>query len=244
MMSSSWYFLCDSDQHFSYDNENISPRKENIANKIIDVHKRHGLDFVISTGDATDHGSDGSKFFSCTANDGNEFDAFMNQYINPLKSNGIDVKLCPGNHDINKWKYPNISILKYIRDTYNATYSWCDEYNSACYKFIHKDFHFICMGLYPKNLTWLKKNLPKDPHEPVIIFYHYNTNPLEAYSDWWTSKEKQDFYDTIANYNIKLIINGHLHNSLSEKWRNIPNILCADEPIIVEIHGLEVIIHK
>lgn len=247
-MSSPWYFACDSDQHYVYpvgnpDGQPIS-RKGDIVNKITTLNNQYGLDLLICPGDTTDQGADGSKMCSCCSVDilGNQYNAFISKYVVPISSLGINVKICPGNHDINKWTYPNVSILKYIRDTYNGTYSWCQTENSACYKFIHKGFTFICMGIYPKNLNWLKNNLPTNKSEPVIIFYHYNTNPTEPFADWWTEKEKQAFYDIISSHNIKLIINGHWHTSRTGIWNNIPYLLCAGEPVVVEIIGQDLLV--
>jgi len=109
----------------------------------------------------------------------------LNDYLIPIEKLGIPVKICVGNHDINRVRNPNLTILKYIRDRYNATYSWLDYNNSSCYKFEHNGVLFMCLGLYPKNLEWLKKNLPKDATKPIIFFYHYSTDPEFALSDWW-----------------------------------------------------------
>lgn len=242
-MTSRWHFACDSDQHYCYpiDDPNGQPhsRKNDIVQQIAEINSKYKLDLLICPGDLTDHGADGSKMCLCCKKDqlGNEYDALITEYITPIKDMGIDVKICPGNHDVWKWTYPKVSILKYIRDTYGGTYSWFNVDNSGCYKFIHKGITFICMGVYPKNLDWLKKNLPANKSDPLVIFYHYNTNPAEPWSDWWTDLEKSAFYDTIVSYNIKLLINGHCHTTKTGTWRDIPYVLCANKPIVVEVFG-------
>lgn len=72
---------------------------------------------------------------------------------------------------------------------------------------------------------------------PVIIYYHYNTLETEPMSCWWSSRQKQKFYNMISQYNIKMIINGHHHKTKYGDWRGIPYVVCGNEPVIVEING-------
>ena len=90
--------------------------------------------------------------------------------------------------------------------------------HSGCYTKRKNNILFISLGVYPKNLKFLKKNLPGDTTAPVIIFYHYNT-VNEPHSDWWSDEEKENFYQVIKDSNILAIINGHIHLSYKKKWR-------------------------
>jgi len=238
-----WYFACDSDQHFEYSSGNPISRKGNFMNQIVSLKQQHNIDLLLSVGDATQNGADGSSFCCCKSNQfGNEYQLFMENYVDPIEKMGISTKICIGNHDINKWKFPNIALLKFIRDKYNATYSWCNTDEAGYYTFIHKGFRFICLGLYPKNIDWLKKNLPNDKVTPIIIFYHYNTDPIDPYADWWSDDEKDKFYNAIAEYNVKLIINGHMHMTKQGLWKNIPYLVCANGPVLIEVNNLNVVI--
>lgn len=237
-----WYFLCDSDLHFGVTKDeqgNLLSRKPNQIAKIQSLHTKYGLDLLLCVGDSLNNAADGSKLGGCCQTDpnGNQYQALITQYINPIEQMGIPVKVCVGNHDIDRWKYINQSILKLIRDRYGGTYSWFDFENSSCYTFIHKNIQFICMGVYPKNLTWLQQHLPVNKYQPIVIYYHFNTNPVEPFSDWWTAPEKEAFYNLISTYNIQLIVNGHWHTSKKDVWRGMPYIICADNPVIVEVNG-------
>lgn len=241
----SWFFVCDSDQHFEFTSGNIVSRKGNAVYRLLLLQQSYHIDFLLSVGDAICHGADGSQISLCgTDQYGNEYQAFLDNYINQIEKMGIDVKLCIGNHDINKWKYPNVSLLKYIRDKHNGTYSWFKTDESGYYRFMHKGYVFMCLGLYPKNVDWLKKNLPIDNATPIIIYFHYNTDPNDPWSDWWTEEEKNKFYNAIAEYNVKLIINGHMHTTKHGIWNGIPYIVCADGPNLIEVNNTNVVIVK
>jgi hypothetical protein len=242
-MSNKWFFLCDSDQHFIVqpdNDEQFSSRKNDFLSKFSHYKNLYNVNLLICPGDCTDHGADASYNFLCPTKNtnGNEFKVFVNEWMNKIEYLGYKILVSPGNHDINKFFYPKVSLLKYIRDKYNATYDWIFTKNSGCYKYVHNGFLFISMGVYPKNLKWLKQNLPSDKNIPIIFFYHYNIE-----SDWWTEKEKNDFYQLIQNYNVKLIINGHLHETLHSVWNNIPIIICANESVLVEVDNNKIIIH-
>ena len=89
---------------------------------------------------------------------------------------------------------------------------------SGCYTYTRNNILFISLGIYPTNLKFLRKHLPKNKNYPIIIFYHYNTIK-EPFSDWWSDKEKEQFYQVIKDYNILAIINGHLHSSYRKIWK-------------------------
>ena len=163
-MTSKWYFGCDSDQHYCYRDlkkppELSNPDKgENLVNHILELHKKYVLDLLLCPGDTTDYGADESKpcrYCCCSDKHGNEYEAFMDNYYTPLTASGINLYLCPGNHDVDGG-YPGKSLLKFINKQYSGTYT-SDRHTSANYKFEHKGFYFICMGVYPKNTEWLKK---------------------------------------------------------------------------------------
>ena len=241
-----WYFTCDSDIHVGWENKldiNDKPimRKFNSVGIIKKYHDDFHLDFSLCVGDMTHHGSDKKSrdlcdCYTCPSN-GNEMSAFLEKYHHPLENYGIPLKLCIGNHDVNRCWYPDNSMLNFIKLKHNSTYSWFYPKQSSCYFFDHKGFRFICLGLYPHNIKWLLSVLPEDVKKPLIFYYHYNTQPHEYMSNWWSDKEKNNFFDIIKNYNVKLIINGHNHITKYEKWNDIPNILCGGDPPLIEVNG-------
>ena len=242
-MNNPWFFICDSDQHFtcaSGDEDNYTTRKGDYFAKFATLKNIYNPELLLCPGDCTDHGAD--NLFNCFCQKeskfGDEVQVFINQWVNKIERLGIRVMVSPGNHDVNKSKYPNLALLKYVRDRYHATYNWFVTKNSGCYTFVHNGILFISMGVYPTNLSWLKKNLPSDKNIPIVFFYHYNIE-----SDWWTDAEKTAFYETIKEHNVKLIINGHAHVTRKSVWNNIPTIICADDSVVVEVINNQFIIH-
>jgi hypothetical protein len=236
-----WSFICDSDVHYGdhNDSEGIPESRKNSVAKILQINSQKKIDFVLCVGDILNNAADGHKLCGCCVPDsnGNQYQAFIDKYLVPIENGGIGIKLCVGNHDIDKWKYPALSILKLIHDKNGGTYSWFQPDLASCYTFIHKGIQFICMGVYPRNLEWLRNNLPTDKTQPIIFFYHYNTSLTEPFADWWSDEEKDSFHQTISSYNVKLIVNGHCHTSKTSSWRDIPYIICANNPVIVNVSG-------
>lgn len=223
-----WYFACESDLHFGQSGTSIKPFS---VGKLINENAKQKIDFVICDGDLTDTASDGC----CCSKSVNELSNYIDNYVAPLEINGIQVKATIGNHDINRQKHPCANVMKYIRNKYNATYSWTDPDMSGCYSFMHNGVQFISLGVYPKNLNWLKSVLPVDRKNPIVIFYHYNTYKNEPFGDWWTETEKLAFYDIIKNYNVLTIVNGHWHTSCITDWNGIRIIHGAHTIALVEM---------
>lgn len=212
----SFYFYCDSDLHFSADDDDdITPMsyKNNNATKVIEAKP----DLVLVAGDMTNNGSDGSKFM-CIPISGPEkqLQGYLTQYVEPITANGIQVYSCLGNHD--NWTYPPYvykAIVKYIKKKHGGIY----------YNFIHKGVQFICLNIYPDSagLKYFKK--VADATLPIVLFFHYN---LEGeMSGWWTDEEKEAFKNTISGYSIKLIVTGHLHEAHEGIWNGYSYIICG-----------------
>lgn len=119
-----------------------------------------------------------------------------------------------GNHDL---KYLDIKYLK------NAL-----KYKNFYFNVDYKNFRFIFLFIkrfYPSKeirldssqLKWLKKTVNTD--RKIIIFSHYSLIPVNTRGNFWFSKRPDltfiknhgQFLDIIANRNIKLVFNGHLH---------------------------------
>ncbi len=224
-----WYFIVDGDPQVGLETENNLPIvrkcKQNMGERLKQHESTNGIkmDFVICSGDLTEHGFDAKRILFYQNGEHNELEVFKRDYYRNIQKCGIDVYCCAGNHDTYvKWPYVWKPVFKFLQEQYGATYGLFKDFNTmGLYRFLHQGVVFLCMGIYPKDIEWLKDNLPQNKESPVIIFYHYNTIKSEPYSDWWSDKEKDIFYSTIKNHNVLLIINGHLHGSKEDVWNGI-----------------------
>lgn len=222
-----WSLLLISDLHFEKQMDGSigmrNPKRFNLET-IKSLQQDNGLEVVVSAGDLTNHGFNGASLCGLFQKDNvDEFGGFIEKFVNPLESMGLNLLLCGGNHDTYvKWPYKSKPVLQYIQKKYSSTYSYFDFYKSNCYKREIHGIDFISMGIYPKNLKWLRKNLPKDFTKPVIIFFHFNFIQEEPYSNWWDILEKLQFHSTIKKYNIIGILHGHVHSTSVKKWESIP----------------------
>jgi len=213
-------FAHDSDLHYGK-NINCKPRKgkENHPLSIA----LSDAEFVIVTGDLTDNGSDGKSFMGWKyGGSENQLGYLSVSYVDFIETYEKDVYLCNGNHDRGKrilwWRYK--PVVTYIKKRHSSTN----------YSFIRHNTKFICCGEYPKNIKWLKKQL--QDNEPTFIFFHYNL--VGSYSDWWTDKQKDAFFNAIQDYNIIAIFVGHHHISRSNMdWRGHKVISSANRYSLV-----------
>ena len=219
-----WSIVLSSDLHFGYIDSvgDVSIRLDKIdhVQKIIGMKDEFNVQMVISAGDLTENGLDGKRILCWRKNTYDEVSPMINNWVTPIEKAGIDVLLTIGNHDTYTGQpYIHKPVFGYIKRKYNATcHPIINMEHSGCYTKRKNNILFISLGVYPKNLKFLKKNLPRDNNDPVIIFYHYNT-VNEQYSDWWTDEEKENFYQVIKDYNILAIINGHIHLSYKKEWK-------------------------
>src|SRR3989337_1659298 len=76
-------FIHDSDMHYGYYG-GTDPR--NIKKDHVETILDSDVEFVIVSGDLTDHGTD-------------ELEALVDRFVKPLEEGGKEVYLCKGNHD-------------------------------------------------------------------------------------------------------------------------------------------------
>lgn len=73
------------------------------------------------------------------------------------------------------------------------------------------------------SLDFLKKDLEESVGDSVVLSFHYGLGGEETFSYlWWTSKEKDAFYEVIKDYNVIAIFVGHEHAVKHYQWRGIP----------------------
>lgn len=218
-------FAVVSDLHFT---DRIKDNKTDYVEKLTALCEEEGVDAIICAGDLTDNGTNGGSL--CCWNYGGKQDQLTplkEQFVEPLEQH-TNVYLCMGNHDTYvPWPYITHPVGNYIKKKHGA----------LRYHFDHGIARFICLNIYPdkKGLAYLKENLSKDKSN--ILFFHYNLTG--SFSDWWTKKEKEAFYNTIKDYPIAGIICGHLHISSTSTWRDITVIQGAGSDIAVCEYGAE-----
>ena len=212
-------FIGFSDTHIGRQTEsgnNVATEKLKLRDPMIQEMKDDKeIKFALIVGDLVDHGWADPRLSCCgCCNLINEWQAFQQKWIVPLNSQigASNVYLCAGNHD---------KILDYKKVFYKSAYKKIEESTNGINYYFKKDgVFFICCGIYPDFNTclWLDDILKWIGHQPVIIFFHYNI--IGKWSDSWSTEEKQIFYNLIQNYNIKAIINGHIHKSGTYLWNN------------------------
>lgn len=204
-----FHFIADGDPQFGRDH----PRKAR-GYKRYTVRKlkniKESLDFVIIAGDLTEdgHRHSSTKWKCFGGVDHEQYDDFVTGYLTPIESLGVEVKLCHGNHDGRKEK-------ELIRKRHGNTY----------YFFCHKGVVFVCMGEKPSQLDWLRNLLNDYKGYPFILYFHYNLEG--SFSDFWSSEEKEAFFNVIKDASLLMIITGHIHSSVCGEWRGIPTLSAA-----------------
>ncbi len=122
-----------------------------------------------------------------------------------------NIYIIPGNHDDSYPEYRD--TIKYIRDINGFS-----DNESVNFVKINQGLYHFCCGLKP-NIDWIKQqfnNYNITNKTPLVFSFHFN---LEGpYSDWWNDDEKTQFYNTIKDYNILLIHNGHWHTDKIGTW--------------------------
>lgn len=177
-------------------------------------------------------------------------DKFIKFFYDPLLESLEKVKgnifLTPGNHDCYGHgllgQAPAVEVFIVQRQ------------GGLIYRFKIGGVQFINLGLYPSltkqqtdkdneetlttsepSLDFLKKVLAKmDKKQPIVLIHHYPIH--EGYSDWWSKKEKDAYYDAIKDYNVVAILVGHAHEARLFKFRDkCPVVQCATGHAFTEL---------
>ena len=232
-MALPWHFVCASDLHYTYDvNGTLRWNGGDHSLTYAQLKAQYDPDFVLCTGDLTQNANDGSGWCWINTHKYNELQAFITRYLNIVENFGMPVKLCLGNHDINRAQFPGNGVAKLVHDRHGATYSWLFPQYCGCYAFDHKGYKFICMGDAPRNFDWLEAELAGDVKKPTVIFFHQSMDPNNF--DFWSDADRNTFHHTICDYNIQLLCTGHSHVSQTWPWRGIPSLISFN-PVVVKV---------
>lgn len=133
-----------------------------------------------------------------------------------------------GNHDIHT--KGNDAVIKGIKErNKNRSRPINLSSNGLHYSFDVDGVHFVNTNLYPgstkdsrDSLAFLKEDLEKrvgKSGRPIVLYHHYNFN-TEA--RWWTTEEKEAFYQVIKDYHVIAIFVGHSHATQFMRFHGIP----------------------
>jgi predicted phosphodiesterase len=119
---------------------------------------------------------------------------------------------CSGNHDrYTPWRYGfSKPVLEGVRE----------RHGGLLYRVDWGDVTVLSLDEYPKVETcrWLAKQLDALPaQQRVVIFFHYGLHG--PFADWWPSRHKDRFEETIRGQNVVLLAHGHYHASQHYAWR-------------------------
>jgi len=182
---------------------------------------------LVMTGDLTDAGGYwqwyGLSFFRFLTWDG---------FISDYGLNGENLLNFPilegfGNHDLLSWGDWVKSSIKDRNLRRNESIKLSE--NGLHYSWDWEDVHYIQLNIYPGDtdeaaysLSFLKNDLLynlKDRNMPIILFHHYG---FDGYSDdWWSSEERQNYFDVIKDYNVVAIFQGHQHDTFHLVWKGL-----------------------
>ncbi|MFA6118959.1 MAG: metallophosphoesterase [Parachlamydiales bacterium] len=183
---------------------------------------------VIVTGDLTDMGSFWQWYGLSLYFRFLQLDGFISDYgLNGENLLNFPVFEGYGNHD-------NLAWLEWVQDSIkyrnqNRKENINISENGLHYSWDWEGVHFIQLNIYPgdseeaeQSLTFLKYDLQnnlKDPKTPLVLFHHYG---FDGYSDdWWTSEERENYYQVIKDYNVAAIFQGHQHSVFHIVWKGI-----------------------
>lgn len=132
-----------------------------------------------------------------------------------------------GNHDYDETSpNPQPDALEHVANHPHSTVkSKKDGGGRPHYSWDWADVHFVQLNTFcgdrhePEaegdidpllSLSFLKRDLADNvgsSGRPVIIIQHYPPG-----SNWWTESQQRDCWNALANYNVVLILAGHIHN--------------------------------
>lgn len=186
-------------------------------NKLNAVKNVFDVDFVLFPGDLTSRGWNmiplnliSDQFYKDGVQNETQLDDFVKNYIEPIERSNIPTYSVMGNHDT--YTGPMLPVKYWITKKHSGIY-YKTEYS--------KYYDIIGLHIYPnKEISdWLADVI--NPAKKSILFFHFP--PSGAFSDWWTTQEKEYFYKSIEQYksSILLLCVGHFHFSETYIWNDM-----------------------
>lgn len=228
------HFLVTADPQ--YDNSN--PTRNNVAsNTTKEMKKRlnstEDIRGIIVAGDLTQNAIAGKWVIPGT----NEFKDYTDSISGQVRLflDGV------GNHDLESTgltSHPN-KLLKELEDRKRQVHVYKSS-SKEHYSWDWDDVHFVQLNLFPgdepapqflqldphNSLSFLKQDLSDkvgSSGRPVVLISHYGFDPFSLNTsgneEWWTEKQREKFWDAIADYNTVAIFTGHLHPEPEREWK-------------------------
>lgn len=185
--------------------------------KHIAEHNAQRADFLVTTGDIVDNGTD-AGYRATLERLKLEFEA--NEPPGPHRVSGeglarLPMYFLPGNHDPRAVYFRNLFPKMAAR-----------EWNNVA--FTHKGIRFVCIDwgdetvgvVYPAMLEFLAEQL--EPNAPTVILSHHPVVRVGA--DWLDSYLAVDvdkFWDVVRGKNVLAVFTGHLHMTYETMVENI-----------------------
>jgi len=190
---------------------------------------------VVTTGDLTHYGHEWQlNFFRWLYE--NEVRT-KREYMDAIKA---PVYIGLGNHDLDGDCYANNCaqrMFNYVktRNTRGCmgvtnfhdgshNYSW--DWNKIHLVQLHKWAGDTTYGKYAKHasgLDWLKKDLDSmestHPGRAIILFQHFGFGSFSQ--QWWSNKDRNNFYEAIQGHNVIGIFVGHSHTPSKQVFNDI-----------------------
>ncbi len=177
-------------------------------------------DAVCYPGDLTEDGADNYWIRRCFfPGRQNQWGAFWREWVAPFELQGVDVLLCPGNHD--NWRYGcKKPVLEKIAAHHGRGLRYVQRYPAVRLRVL------VC-GVYPGDSKWIANRLHPDEHN--VLVWHYP--PAGPQSDWWSDEHKQAVLDVLQGYRVT-VVTGHHHDSRSGDWDGVEYYVCGGDRIL------------
>lgn len=190
-------------------------------------------DLVDTVGDVR-HWETYKKFFNPNGNGQMKFRAFE----------------CIGNHDLSNDIVDGFSGIQREFIERNKSRRGVEVFNydehSYHYSWNWGPLHLVNLNLFPGNqqrpvydrearwndplhsLDFLRKDLSEKVGQsgrPVILMWHYGLRGW-GLDKWWRPEDLEALKQTIAPYNVVMILHGHEHSFAQYTWEDIPVFMC------------------
>lgn len=208
-------------------------------------------DFIVSTGDLVDGGSQAayqaaSRLLGLSGSPA----AAPGPLLASVEGlHEMPFYCLPGNHDDRDYFFRTLFGEAQARPLLNAS-------------FVHDSVQFVCLDvgpevkarLHPETLAFLAQSLQSDL--PSLVLIHHAVVPLGArWMDQFLADDMGPFWEALAGHKVLGILCGHLHTSYEQLVNNVPilglrstvfQFAVQDEPLIcllppqyrlVTVHG-------
>lgn len=181
-------------------------------------HHAARADFLVTTGDVVDEGTDAEYRAACARL---QLEVHASEPPGPHFVSGeglarLPMYFLPGNHDPRDAYFRNMFPNAAPR-----------EWNNVA--FVHQDIQFVCVDwgaankavAYPEMLQFLAQHL--DQGAPTIILSHHPVVRVGAqWLDNFLADEIEKFWNVVRGKNVLGIFTGHLHQTYEKVVETIP----------------------